>query len=101
MLEELKTILEMFEFVTDEFQTNKVSISRVYPCIKYLQENLCFNLSNFRYTKQLRKDLLESLNTRFETLIENDVFIVSTFLDPNFCLDSFETDKKTICKKAH
>ena len=42
MLEELKVVLEMFEFVTDEFQTNKVSISRVYPSIRYLERNLIF-----------------------------------------------------------
>ena len=31
MLEELKEILEWFEFVKDEFQANDVSSSRVYP----------------------------------------------------------------------
>ncbi len=32
MLQELKDLLDMFEWVTDEQQTNDVSISRVYPC---------------------------------------------------------------------
>ena len=35
MLCELQAVLEMFEFVTDEFQSNKINISRVYPCIEY------------------------------------------------------------------
>jgi hypothetical protein len=33
MLSELKQLLEMFEFVTDELQSNRINISRVYPCI--------------------------------------------------------------------
>ena len=37
------------------------------------------------YTKQLKKDLAASLEKRFAKLIEdNDVFIISTLLDPNF-----------------
>jgi hypothetical protein len=46
MLEELKDVLEMFEFVTDEFQSNRVNISRVYPAVKYLRENLLAKDSN-------------------------------------------------------
>jgi hypothetical protein len=37
MLTELRDVLEMFEFVTDEFRIN---ISRVYPAVKYLKKNL-------------------------------------------------------------
>jgi hypothetical protein len=69
MLEELKDVLEMFEFVTDEFQSNRVNISRVYPAVKYLRENLLAKDSNdepivYKYSTNLRKDLLSSLNKR-------------------------------------
>ena len=40
ILTELVTILEWFELVTDEFQTNKVTISRVYPCVEALRHKL-------------------------------------------------------------
>ncbi len=40
MLSELKQLLEMFEFVTDELQSNRINISRVYSCIQYLLNNL-------------------------------------------------------------
>jgi hypothetical protein len=40
MLSDLKQLLEMFEFVTDELQSNRINISRVYPCIQYLLNNL-------------------------------------------------------------
>ena len=40
MLTELKQLLEMFGWVTDELQSNKVSISRVYPCISYSRKGL-------------------------------------------------------------
>ena len=35
LLNELKTVLEWFEFVTDELQSNKINISRVYPCVQF------------------------------------------------------------------
>ena len=36
----VKHKFDMFEFVTDEFQSNRINISRVHPAIKYLKENL-------------------------------------------------------------
>jgi hypothetical protein len=80
MLEELVHVLEAFEWVTDEFQSNQVSISRVYPCIEYLRGILSEYQDDFLYVTELRSDLLESLNKRFGSLIQNDVFLVSTFL---------------------
>ena len=40
MLEELKNILEAFEFFTDELQRNRVNISRVYLGVIFLKEKL-------------------------------------------------------------
>jgi hypothetical protein len=103
MLEELKDVLEMFEFVTDEFQSNRVNISRVYPAVKYLRENLLAKDSNdepivYKYSTNLRKDLLSSLNKRFDKIINDDVFLISTFLDPNFGLSAFDTEFQEIVK---
>lgn len=85
MLDELRNLLVLFEFVTNELQTNEVSISRVYPCYLYLQSNLTKDLDTYKYTKQMRKDLLNSLEKRFGELVgENDIFMLSTMLDPNF-----------------
>ena len=74
------------------FLANRVSISRVYPCYMYLKVNLIKNIDDFKYTKSLRSNLHSCLLTRFnkEDLIEKDVFKISTFLDPNFGLDTFE-----------
>ena len=80
MLQEMVDILSAFEFVTDELQSNKVSISRVYPCIEFLLKKLNRDLDEAVYTKDLRKDLIESLTTRFGNLIKNEIFVVSTFL---------------------
>ncbi|RNA28341.1 zinc finger BED domain-containing 4-like, partial [Brachionus plicatilis] len=92
MLEELKTVLELFEFVTNELQSNRVSISRVYPCFIYLKVNLIKNIEDFNYTRSLRSILYYCLVTRFnkDDLIENDIFKIATFLDPNFGSDTFE-----------
>ncbi len=66
ILEELKEILEAFEYITDELQSNLVNISRVYPGITFLKEKLSIN--NSVYTTVLRGALLESLTKRFEKL---------------------------------
>jgi hypothetical protein len=66
MLEELKEILEAFEFITDELQSNLVNISRVYRGITFLKEKLSIN--NSVYTTDLREALLASLTKRFEKL---------------------------------
>lgn len=97
MLEELKQILEMFEFVTDEIQGNTVSISRVYPCINYLK-NALTNEGGLVYTDKLRRDLLNSLEERFKDCDENEIFLFSTFLDPNFGISAFSDEKKLILK---
>ncbi len=94
MLEKLKDLLEHFEWVTDEFQTNSVSISRVYPCVTYLKHKLTETNYSLVHTKKLREDLMASLTKRFAEIITNEVFVLSTFLDPNFGLDAFPLDKK-------
>jgi hypothetical protein len=68
MLAELKVVLEWFEWTTDEFQTNKVSISRVFPCsisvykLRQQQLNVCFRLPDiFFRTKGVGKDFFSNL----------------------------------------
>jgi hypothetical protein len=97
MLEELKEILEMFEFATDEIQTNEVSISRVFPCINFLKASLCKE-GSYTYTVKMRKDLLQSLNERFRDYNENEVYLFSTFLDANFGVNAFSEEMKLIVK---
>lgn len=46
MLEKLAEILKHFEWLTDNLQTNEVSISRVYPCIVALRVRLLDNLDS-------------------------------------------------------
>ena len=95
MLVELVSVLELFEWVSDELQGNQVTISRVYPCVLYLQSELTNNFEKLKYTKDLRLALLDSLNRRFLPLISSDnVYIISTFLDPRFGLDAFPVEIK-------
>jgi hypothetical protein len=93
MLEELKEILEAFEFVTDELQSNRINISRVYPGITFIRKKL--DGKDNIYTQKLREDLLESLDKRFNDLMNDDALIYSTLLDPNFGLTYFELEKQT------
>ena len=69
MLIELKNVLTLFELVTDEFQSNRVSISRVYPCVDSLKDNLNEKLIESVYTKTLIYNLLESLDKRFGGMV--------------------------------
>ncbi len=91
-LEELKDILEGFEFFTDEFQGDSVNISRVYPGVVCLREKL--KPEGAVYTVKLRKNLLLSLNQRFETIMDDDAILFSTALDPNFGLRLIEKKKQ-------
>ncbi len=78
VLVELQSVLNMFELITDEFQSNRISISRVYPCIDSLRDQLKGNMEDAIYTKQLRLDLLDSLEKRFGG---NYAYIYLNFID--------------------
>ena len=51
------------------------------------------------FTKNLYKDVLESLDLRYGNLIKNVVFVVSTFLDPNFGFSPFPLNIRHRVKK--
>jgi hypothetical protein len=59
MLNELKQVLDLFEWVTDEFQANDLMISIVYPCVVSFMSK--------------RAELLTSLNKRFSNIIIQDI----------------------------
>ena len=83
--------------MTDEIQTNEISISRVFSCINYVRKRLSVE-GSFNYTTDLRADLLVSLNEWFANIEENKDFVISTFLDPNFGIKSFDADLKVKVK---
>ena len=64
MLGELFIVSGWFEFITDEFQSNRVNISRVYVCIKFFEEKFSSTQGTFlsTYTEKIMKRQLESLN---------------------------------------
>lgn len=64
-----------------------------------MQSNLLKNINDLKYTKKIRKELYESLMTRFGDLVENDLFKLSTFLDPSFGIEAFEYEKQNEIKK--
>ena len=74
------------------FKANKISSSRVYPCIQALKIKLLDNIDSYVYTETLRRNLHKSLMRRFNTLIENDCFKLATFLDPVFGPKAFSSD---------
>jgi hypothetical protein len=99
MLLELEKLLVVFEWITNEFQGNVVSSSRVYPCITSVKSKLLENPNEFPFTHQLRKDLYESVVKRFSDLIETDCFLLATFLDPVFGPKAFPLIKRDMVKQ--
>ena len=99
MLQELCQVLTWFEFVTDQLQGNTVTISRVYPCIRMLMRNLneTDNMAA-KYTSSIRQELRLSLIKRFGYMVQRDVCVISTFLDPQFGLTAFEKEKQAQVK---
>ena len=79
----------MFEFVTDELQSNRINISRVYPAITFLKNKLENSEVNYEYTAPIRESMLKSFKIRFDSLINEKVFVISTFLDHNFEISYF------------
>ena len=68
-LEELVTVLEKFEFWTNELQSSQVSISKVYPCFRSLKTILSEN-GFFQFTQTIRDGQLKSLNLRFDISVK-------------------------------
>ena len=91
-LEELVTVLEKFEFWTNELQSSQVSISKVYPCFRSLKTILSEN-GFFQFTQTIRDGQLKSLNLRFDIYFVDPLFTLSTFLDPNYGIRGFEKEK--------
>lgn len=83
---EVQTILEAFEFAFGEWQSDKCSISKVYPGVVLLQHKLSEGMASAKYTKQLRQDLISGLEERFDKLLYSDLFRVSTLIDPRYGL---------------
>jgi hypothetical protein len=94
MLSELKEVLELFEWATDEFQSNLVSVSRVWPAINTLKFKLLENIHLKNYTTDLRRTLHTKLCTRFDYHLESELFLIATFLDPNFGEKAFDEEKR-------
>jgi hypothetical protein len=104
MLEELKQLLSMFRTTTDELQTNKVSISHLYPNVMTLLVRLNRDLDEYTYTKEMRMGLANSLKKRYidNNLLDNEIsFKIATFLDPYFNISTFNsTDRYSVINKV-
>jgi hypothetical protein len=81
---ELENMLEELLYASKEFQSNGVTSSIVYPAISYLKTYLINDISKYKYTKELREQLVKNICIRFGSLLNNEVFLFATFLDPHY-----------------
>jgi len=63
-----------------------------------VKSKLLENIDAYTYTRQLRRDLYQSLIKRFDDFIENDCFLLATYLDPVFGPKSFPPEKRNQVK---
>ena len=84
MAVELENMLEELLFASKEFQSNSVTSSIVFPAITYLKTSLIKDLANYKHTKELRRQIVKNLCIRFGPLLNNEVFLFATFLDPHY-----------------
>ena len=57
-----------------------------------------FRNTTYQHTDNLRKDLLKILDKRFDHIINQDIFFVSTFLKRNFGIYDFEPNFQNTVK---
>ncbi len=97
---ELESVLDILLYATKEFESDKCSSSLVYPTINYLKFELLRNLDDCsKQTKALRQQLFKNIVNRFGTLMYNDVFCFSTYLNPEFGPLSFPPHDKARVKE--
>jgi hypothetical protein len=94
MLIELKEVLELFEWATDEFQSSLVSVSRVWPAINTLKFKLLEDIHQKKYKTDLRRSLNTKLCTRFDHHLQSELFLIATILDPNFGEKAYDEEKR-------
>ena len=93
-LAELQKILESFEFVTDEFQSDGVTSSKVFPLVTWLTKKLNENFEQSKHTQSFKRVLLDKIEERFGEYIKSDLFKLSAVLDPRFGISVFKLEDR-------
>ncbi len=87
---DLQQIQDLYEYVFEKFQSNKITSSLIYQAITYLKSSLVEYETKVKSTSTsvFLKELQTSLTSRFDDLILKEVFLMATFLDPIEGIDS-------------
>ena len=82
---DLQQILELFEYVYEKFQSNKITSSLVYPAITYLKSILIEYETKVKSTSTsgFLKSLQTSLTSRFDDMIQTEVFLMANIFRSN------------------
>ena len=87
-LKEAVTLLQPFEIVTREVSSEEyISISKLIPLAKSLQQLTCSNTSELELGSKLRAQMQH----RFRNIEGNHLLAAATFLDPRFKKMAFNT----------
>lgn len=90
-------ILKPFEEITREFSNQNSCISSVIPMLQVLKKSLeeaKNTLKSDTLFKTLIDDLLSDIHKKFSNINNNNLYTISTFLDPRFktkCFNRLET----------
>lgn len=86
-LESYVKILKPFEEVTKSMSSNEACISSVIPLIHVLTRTMQIFLredNNDQNCKNLVQKLIEEINNRFSEIHNNNIYAISTYLDPKY-----------------
>lgn len=96
-MEKCITILKPFEEITRELSSTKILISSVIPLIDVLKSTLqgeeCKTDTSVIFKRFINK-LINELNSRFGELHNNNIFAITTYLDPWYKLKFFSEIQK-------
>lgn len=84
LLSSLINLLKPFEQITKEMSSEVALISQVIPVVQTLEKFLSQTSQNFFGVGTLKDFFLADLKKRFGSLIDDELYIVATILDPRF-----------------
>lgn len=107
-LQQLLFVLKPFEQITKNLSSNEAIISETIPTVMALKKFVSSDLSStassstsnakiFENLSETKKNILKSLNKRFDNILQKECLIVASFLDPRFKIAFFGKDNNVLC----
>ncbi|CAH2091123.1 unnamed protein product [Euphydryas editha] len=87
IIERLTELLKPFEEATRELSSSHALISSIIPIIQMLEKKVddyLTRLQDFETIRQVVTTLKSEFSTKFSNLVENNLYVIATYLDPRY-----------------